>query len=565
MSDNDFAKLFEEASQSDLQNGQIAKGLIHAISSDSAFIDLGYKSEGIVSLSEFKEKPNVGDEVFVYIESLEDYNGNIRVSKEKADNVLNKEKLFEAHKSNLPIKGKVISLTENRSSEKRGGFIIDIGIGKDAFCPYSQIDDVRINDDTEKNYIGKTFEFAINSIDTKNNKIVLSRRELIYKKKQDAETNFFEEVKTGDIYTGIIKNFNKNGIFILINEHITGFCHISEVSYQRIRKPEDILEIDQEVKVKIIDINKTAKKIGLSIKATEEDPWNNFTKNHFVGDTLDGRVSDFVKDGVLINVADGIDGFVPISELSWVKKVRSAKDVLSYNQNVKVQILNIKTDERRLVLGVRQLMDNPWEEIENKYPVGEKVAGKITKVVDFGIFVQLDNGIEGLLHKNDISWIPEKCDLSQFKKKDEITVMVISINKKDQTISLGLKQLENNPWKDYINKNGKNSIVNGVVKEITKSGVVVTLADEIEGYLHVSEISNKHIEDPNEIYKIGDAIEAIITETNLKKNKISLSVKSLQKKLERDEIKKYTKPEDEGKTTLGDFFDFSKINLKNKK
>ncbi len=562
MSDNDFAKLLEESEQTALHSGQIVKGIIHQITDDTVFVDVGYKSEGKISRSEFMEAPNIGDELDVYIVSLEDYSGNIIVSKERAENIINKEKLDESFSSHTPIKGKVISLTETKSADKKGGFIVDIGIGKEVFCPYSQIDIDRVTDNNEKSYIGKTFDFLVTTIDKRNNKIVISRRALLSKQKHDAVESFFSTVQVGDVFKGVVKNIIKSGVFIELQPFVDGFCHISELNYERVKKPEDVISIDEEVDVKVIKIDKVHNKVDISIKALKTDPWIEFAKNHFEGDSIEGQVKDFVNGGAIISIEYGVDGFVPTSEISWVKKVKNPQDLLSIGQNIQAQIININAENRRLTLGLRQLLDNPWEKIEKKFPVGYKTKGKITNVTRFGIFVELEDGIEGLLHKNDISWNPEKAEMKDFARGQELEVMVISFNKKDQTISLGLKQLEDNPWQKFISAHPRGSSVKGTVKSLDKMGAVISLGEEIEGYLHISEVSKNRIEDISQVYKEGDEIDVLIVDANLKKNNISLSVKALEKKHMDEEIKKYTKGEESTKATLGDLFDFSKINIK---
>ena len=369
-------------------------------------------------------------------------------------------------------------------------------------------------------------------------------------------------MQVGDVFKGVVKNIIKSGVFIELQPFVDGFCHISELNYERVKKPEDVISIDEEVDVKVIKIDKVHNKVDISIKALKTDPWIEFAKNHFEGDSIEGQVKDFVNGGAIISIEYGVDGFVPTSEISWVKKVKNPQDLLSIGQNIQAQIININAENRRLTLGLRQLLDNPWEKIEKKFPVGYKTKGKITNVTRFGIFVELEDGIEGLLHKNDISWNPEKAEMKDFARGQELEVMVISFNKKDQTISLGLKQLEDNPWQKFISAHPRGSSVKGTVKSLDKMGAVISLGEEIEGYLHISEVSKNRIEDISQVYKEGDEIDVLIVDANLKKNNISLSVKALEKKHMDEEIKKYTKGEESTKATLGDLFDFSKINIK---
>ncbi len=560
MSENDFAKLLEQSEQQEIEKGQIVKGKIHHITDDTVFIDVGYKSEGTVNIAEFDEAPEIGAEIDVFIDRLEDYSGNIIVSKAKAEKILNEQKVHVAYKDKTPIQGKVISLTETKSKDKKGGFLVDLGIGKDAFCPYSHIDIEKVKD--ENDYIGKKFDFQISSIERKNTKIVVSRKNLLIDKKEKAVESFFETVQEDEIYEGKVKNIIKHGAFIELVPFVDGFCHISELSWKRVKKPEEIVKVGDEVKVKVIGVEKDKKRVDLSIKALQADPWLDFDNNYFVEDEISGRVIDLKNAGAIIEVEQGIEGFIPISEITWTKKIKHAKEVLSVGQNVKAKIIKIDKQDRNLILGIKQLLDNPWEELEKKYPVGSKVEGKIKNITKFGAFIELDNGIDGLLHKNDLDWNPENADLSNLKKGQTVEVMVLNINKKEQTISLGLKQLEDNPWQEYLNKHPKNSIVTGKVKELMEIGAVIELDGDIEGFIHVSEICKERIESPAEKLKVGDELELLITDANLRKNKISLSVRALERKLENEEIQKYTQSGGNGKATLGEMIDFSKFNIK---
>ncbi len=384
-------------------------------------------------------------------------------------------------------------------------------------------------------------------------------------KKQEAIESFFETAEQDTEYTGTVKNLIKHGAFIEIVPFVDGFCHISELSWKRVKKPREIVKPGDEVDVKIIGIDRDAKKVDLSLKALKSDPWINFDKNYFEGDEVKGRVIELKNAGAVIEIEEGIEGFIPSSEISWTKKIKHAKEFLSIGQNIQAQVIRKDKQDRNLILGIKQLLDNPWEELEKKYPVGTKVKGTVKNITNFGAFIELDNGIEGLLHKNDLNWNPENTDLSILKKGQEIEVMVLNINKKEQTISLGLKQLDGNPLQDFLNKHPKNTSVKGIVKEILEIGAIIQLDQDIEGFLHVSEICRNRIETPAEVLKVGEEIEVLITDANLRKNKISLSIRALEKKIEKEEITKYTKGNSEGKATLGEMIDFSKFSVKEDK
>jgi small subunit ribosomal protein S1 len=561
MSDNDFAKLLEESEQNALAPGQIVKGIIHEIMDDTVFIDVGFKSEGKLSISEFSGKPELNDEVDVYIERLEDASGNIIVSKKKADAVIDGRRIVEAFKTNTPVKGKILSVAETKEG-KKSGFIVDIG--KESFCPFSMIDIHRVKGDGSE-YVGKEFDFIIIEHDTRNKKVVVSRRTLLEKQKKEEIEKFFSTVKEGDAVEGTVKTVQKAFVFIEVAPFVDAYCHISELSYQRAKSASDLVKAGDTISVKVTSLSPSKGKVEVSAKALMADPWDKFSNEYFGGEVVEGTVADIIRTGAFVNVSEGVDGFVPLDNISWVKKVKNPKDLLSVGQKVKAKIININKADRKLTLDISQLLDNPWDKIEKKYPVGSKINGKVKNITQFGAFIELEEKIEGLLHKNDVSWDSDKNNTSGLNKGDEIEVMILNFDKKEQTISLGLKQIDGNPWQDFLSKHPKGSTIKGIVKELTDAGAVITLFENVEGFMHVSEISRDRIEKPADVLTIGQEVEVVIIDANLRKNRISLSIKALEKMKEQKEIQKYTSMSDEKPATLGDMFDFSKINLSKKK
>ncbi len=533
-----------------ISNGQIVEGTVVAITGDSVFVDIGYKSEGEIPTKEFKTKPSKGDKVKVMIVNTENIEGKIVLSKRKADEMLNWESIKRAYKEKLPIEGKVIG-------KVKGGLNIDI-LGYKAFCPISQIDIKKA--DSYDEYINQTLFFKIDRIESKSN-IIVSRKKYLEEIKRKNIDNFFATKKVGDIVEGKVKEIVNYGAFIDLGD-IDGLLHNSDISWRKVINPRNYLNKGETIKCIILSMDKKTKKISLGLKQLKEDPWKNFEERYKKGEKYKGRVTKLANFGAFVELEEGIEGLLHVSELSWTKRIKHPKEVLKVGDDVEVMLLDYDTKKRTLSLGLKQVVPNPWDEIDIRYPVNSKVKGKITRITKFGIFIELEDGIEGLLHIDDISWTKtSKNILDSFKLGDKIEVLVIDIDKENKKLRLGLKQLTENPWKMLKTRHPVGSVITGTVSNITDFGVFVRIDQDIEGLIHISQLSNEKVEDPSDLYKIGDEIKAVVVDINEDKRKVTLSVREYLNHLEYKEIEKYIEDSesDRGTYSLGSLIDLKKI------
>ncbi len=501
----------------DFREGSIVKGHVLEIRPHEVLVDIGYKSEGVISLSEFEDSGEieVGDEIEVLLERLENDEGMVVLSKEKAAHKQNWDKIVKVFQGDALIKGKVKSVV-------KGGLTVNIGV--EAFLPGSQIDVVQPKDLSK--FVGNVYEFKIVKINNDRKNVVLSRRELIEQERAEKRARFLESVKPGDRVTGAVKNITDFGAFIDL-DGMDGLLHITDISWGRINHPSEMLKVGQELEVVVLDINKEKERVSLGLKQTQGNPWADIEARFPVNARIKGKVINLVPYGAFVQIEDGVEGLIHVSEMSWTKRITRPADVLAVGQEVEAVVLGINTDEQKISLGLRQLDDNPWDVIESRFTVGTTVKGKVRNMTAYGAFVELEDGIDGMIHVSDMSWTRKINHPSEMLKKgDEVEAEVIDIDKANQRISLGLKQLEDDPWKEIDAKYKIGDLVKGKVSKLASFGAFVQLEDEIDGLVHISQISEDHVAKVKDAIKIGQDVEARVIKVDKVERRIGLSLKA---------------------------------------
>ncbi len=533
-----------------LTEGQLIEGKVVQITDDSVFVDIGYKSEGKIRLEEFEETPRIGDVVSVILIRKESREGNAIVSKEKADEKIYWQNIRNAHANKTPVKGKIVKRV-------KGGFEINLGKGILAFAPLSTIDVVRVTD--PEKYIGMETYFYVEKIYNSKGKtnLVVTRRTWLEDEIKRKREEFFNTIKIGDEVEGTVKSFTSFGAFIDLGG-FDGLLHINDMSWRHVSSPKEIVRLGDKIKLKVIRLDKDENRINLSLKHFTEDPWSHFEEKYKIGDVVNGKVTKLADFGAFIEIEEGIEGLVHISEFSWVKRIRHPKEVLKTGDEVEVKILDYDLQEGKLSLGLKQVYPNPWDEIDKKYPVGMRIKRRVKNLTNFGAFLELEEGIDGLLHVDDLSWTKKINDPSEvIKKGEEIEVMVIDIDKKNRKIKLGLKQLSEDPWKSLAQAFHRGSIIEGELKEKNENGFVVTVQGDIEGWINRNNIFDPDAETFEEAfnrYNVGDRIQAVVTEINPKRQRLTLSIRDYYRKQQQEEIVKYLHDDStEEKVTLAEF------------
>ena len=526
-----------------IEDGQIVTGTVVQLNNDYVFVDVGYKSEGKIPVDEFIELPKLGDKVNVAIVNKEGKGGQIIVSKKKADAKERAESLKEAAENRTPVLGKF-------SKVIKGGYEVDLGADYKGFCPLSKADVVRVED--PQSLIGKTDYFVIDKFHAGTKlKSVVSRREYLEKIIEENKKKFFESVQIGDVVQGEVKSFTSFGAFIDLGG-FDGLLHINDMSWGHVTRPKDFVKKGQIVQLRLINIDPATQKINLSLKHMQEDPWTNFEQRYAVGDVIKAPVTKLTTFGVFIEIEPGIEGLAHISELSWTKKITSPKEVLNIGDVVEAKILGYDLDKKRVSLGLKQLQDNPWDSIAERYPVGTTLHRPVVKVTNSGAFVNLEEGIDGFLHIDDVSWTKKIKNMSQFcKEGDEIDVMVSRVEPENRRIRLSVKGLEGNPWQNLRKNYPKGSIITGEVSNVTDFGVFVKVEGDIEGLISKFDLvgpDEEYTDKVLENFKVGDKVSAMVVEINPTTQKLSLSIKEMIKKNQESEMAKYmadTKEDDD--------------------
>jgi len=501
----------------DFKEGSIVKGHVLEIRAREVLVDIGYKSEGVIPLSEFDDIDDLqaGDEVEVLLERLEDDNGMVRLSKEKAAHKQNWEKIVKVFEADGLIKGKVRAVV-------KGGLTVNIGV--EAFLPGSQIDVVPPKD--LQQFVGNTYDFKIVKVNDDRKNVVLSRRELIEQERIEKRQKFLEGVTIGNVVKGTVKNLTDFGAFIDL-DGMDGLLHITDMTWGRLGHPSEILKVGQELDVIVLDINKEKERVSLGLKQTLNNPWDKIEERYPIGTKVKGKISNLVPYGAFVEIEEGVEGLIHVSELSWTKRITRPSDVLSQGQEVEAVVLGVNKEEQKISLGIRQMEPNPWDEIEHRYMIGKTVKGKVRNMTAYGAFVELEEGIDGMIHVSDMSWTRKINHPSELiKKNDEVEAVVIDIDKSNQRISLGMKQLEEDPWKVIDTRYKIGDLVTGKVTKLASFGAFVQLADDIDGLVHISQISEEHIAKIKDVLKIGQEVEARVIKIDKTDRRIGLSIKA---------------------------------------
>ncbi len=500
----------------DFREGSIVKGRILEIQPQFVLVDIGYKSEGAIPVSEFEDEEfDVGEEVEVLLERLENDEGMIVLSKEKAAHKQNWDKIVKVFHDGGLVKGKVKSVV-------KGGLMVNVGV--EAFLPGSQIDIIPPKDLNE--YVGNVYEFKIVKVNDDRKNIVLSRREVIEQERAEQRQKFLETVKEGDQVEGLVKNLTDFGAFVDLSG-MDGLLHITDMSWGRINHPSEMLTIGQSVKVQILEVNREKERVSLGLKQLQPNPWEDIENRYPVGQTVAGKITKLVPYGAFVEVEEGVEGLIHVSELSWTKRITRPSDVLDMGQEVQAVVLGINKDEQKISLGVRQLEPNPWDEVEARYPVGSTIKGKIRNLTAYGAFVELEDGIDGMIHVSDLSWTRKINHPSEMLKKgEEVEAAVIDIDKTNQRISLGVKQLEDDPWSRIDDRFKVGDLVKGEVAKIATFGAFVQLRDDIDGLVHISQLSEEHVSKVKDVLKVGDEVEARVIKVDKVERRIGLSIKA---------------------------------------
>jgi small subunit ribosomal protein S1 len=501
----------------DFKEGSIVKGRILEIRPREVLVDIGYKSEGVIPASEFDDmnQVEVGDEVEVLLEKLENEDGMIVLSKEKAAHKQNWDKIVKVFEGDGLIKGKVKAVV-------KGGLTVNIGV--EAFLPGSQIDIVPPKD--LQQFVGNTYDFKIVKINDERKNVVLSRREIIEQERAEKRSRFLETVKVGDTVKGVVKNLTDFGAFIDL-DGMDGLLHITDMTWGRLTHPSELLKIGQEIDVVVLDINKEKERVSLGLKQTQRNPWDKIEERFPVGATVRGKVTNLVPYGAFVEIEEGVEGLIHVSELSWTKRITRPSDVLTQGQEIEAVVLGVNKEEQKISLGVRQLEPNPWDAIEHKYAIGSRVTGKIRNMTAYGAFVELEEGIDGMIHVSDLSWTRKINHPSEvLKKNDEVEAIVLDIDKVNQRISLGVKQLDSDPWKEIDQKYKIGDLVRGKVTKLASFGAFVQLQDDIDGLVHISQLSEEHVAKVKDVLKVGQEVEARVIKVDKAERRIGLSIKA---------------------------------------
>jgi small subunit ribosomal protein S1 len=541
----DFQTLYEESLRS-VEEGQIVKGTVIDITSDHVTVDVGYKCEGQIPIQEFlkrdkKVNVNIGDRIDVFLERKENEEGLLILSKERADKVRVWRDISRSCREGEVLEGEIIS-------KVKGGLSVDIG-GIFAFLPGSQIDikPVRNLDAL----VGKRLKFKVIKFNRKRNNIVLSRRILLEEERKLLKEAILNSIQEGAIVEGTVKSLTDYGAFIDLGG-MDGLLHITDIAWGRIGRPSDKLSVGDRIKVKVLHFDREKEKVSLGLKQAMPDPWNSVLERYVVGARVKGKVVNVTDYGVFVELEEGVEGLVHISELTWSKKMKHPSKVVHIGDNVEVMVLDCDPVKRRISLGMKQIEPNPWTLIEKKYPVGTKVVGKVKTITDFGIFIGFEEGVDGLVHVSEMSWTKKiKHPGEYYKKGQEVEAVVINIDRKNERFSLGIKQLTPDPWKEVARRYRKGDVVNGKITNVTDFGAFVELEEGIEGLVHVSEISREKVEKPSDVLKAGDKISATVLHIDPNERRIGLSIKALKERVEKAEIEKFFSNQGSTSNSLG--------------
>ena len=516
----EFSNLLTQNVAKNFAEGEVFKGRIISIGQDYVTVDIGYKQEGLVSVKEFQNydgslKIKANDEIEVYLERLESHMGNLILSKDKAEILKAWDKISLACESGEPLTGTVIA-------KVKGGLSVDIGVK--AFLPGSQID-IRPTRYLDK-YIGKTMEFKVIKFNKKRGNIVLSRRAILAEERGKMRGEILSQIEEGMIVKGIVKNITDYGAFIDLGG-IDGLLHITDMSWGRVKHPSNLLNIGDEIEVKILKFDQDKERVSLGLKQVQANPWEEAKNKYVPGTKVAGEIVSVKDYGVFVELDDGIEGLIHVSEMSWTNKIKNPTKHFNPGERVEAVVLEVDVENKRISLGVKQLQPNPWDGIVAKYKVGDKVKGKVKSIVDFGVFVDIGEEVDALIHVSDVSWTKKNVNpTEEFKEGQTVEAMVMAVDRENQKFSLGIKQLEEDPWKKIETRFPVGTVVEAEVVRVTDFGAFVELETGIEGLIHISELSEERVEKPSDVVKKGDAAKAMVISVDKEAKKIALSIKA---------------------------------------
>ncbi len=545
-----FAELFEESLKTvDMQPGAIVTGVVIDIDNEWVTVHAGLKSEGVIPRAQFTDASgectlNIGDEVQVALETVEDGFGETKLSREKAKRSEAWKELEAAHEADEVVKGVI-------NGKVKGGFTVDINTIR-AFLPGSLVDVRPVRETTHLE--GKELEFKVIKLDQKRNNVVVSRRAVMEAANSEEREALLESLQEGMSVKGIVKNLTDYGAFVDLGG-VDGLLHITDMAWKRIKHPSEIVEVGQEIDVKILKFDRERNRVSLGLKQLGEDPWVEITGRYPEGSRVKARITNLTDYGCFAELEEGVEGLVHVSEMDWTNKNVHPSKIVQLGDEVEVMVLDIDEERRRISLGIKQCQQNPWDAFASQYSKGDKISGSIKSITDFGIFIGLEGNIDGLVHLSDISWNETGEEaVRNYKKGDEIETVILSIDPERERISLGVKQLEDDPFGNYVSANDRGSIVTGEVTEVDAKSVVIKLADEVEGVLKASDISRERVEDARNSFKVGDSVEAKIISVDRKNRSLALSIKAKDYDDEQEAVKSLKEQETETASpgTIGD-------------
>lgn len=556
LNSNQSVKSDEESS--DFLSGTLLKGRVVEITKDFVVVDVGLKSEGLVPLQEFSDPSEIvlGGDVEVFLEQPEDEDGQIVLSREKAERQRQWENIIQNCEEGSIVTGRVMR-------KVKGGLMVDIGM--EAFLPGSQIDNKRIKNLDE--YIGKTYEFKILKINVDRKNVVVSRRELLEAERISKKAELLESIQVGEVRKGVVKNITDFGVFLDL-DGIDGLLHITDMTWKRIKHPSEMVGLGEELDVMILSIDKDKGRVALGLKQKESNPWDEIEQRYPAGTRVQGKIVNLVPYGAFIEIEPGIEGLIHVSEMSWIKNISDPSEVVAKGQDVEAIVLAVQKEEGKISLGLKQTEHNPWADVDAKYPVGASVQVEIRNLTNYGAFVELEPGIDGLIHISDLSWIKKVSHPSEvLKKGDKVEAEILSVDKESKKITLGVKQLSPNPWKSIEKTMPVGSLVKGIITKIAAFGAFVELDNGIEALIHVTEISDQPFGKIEDVISKGQEVTAKVIKLDPEHKKIALSIKEFlvdQNKVNRDDIivtphsaksgskkaKKNDEHEEEGEETL---------------
>ncbi|PLY00408.1 MAG: 30S ribosomal protein S1 [Desulfuromonas sp.] len=535
-----FAALFENSIK-ELKPGNVVTGTIVQVNDDTVVVDVGGKSEGVIPLREFSGEVDpaeikVGDQFDVLIERTENENGLISLSKEKAD----RQKVWNDLEEGAVVDGRIVSRI-------KGGLTVDIGVN--AFLPGSQVD-LRPVRNLDK-MLNETYQFKIIKLNKRRGNIVLSRRVLLEEEREAHRGETLKTLEEEQVIEGVVKNLTDYGAFIDLGG-IDGLLHITDMSWGRVNHPSDILNVGDNINVKVLKFDKEKERVSLGLKQTTTDPWLEVEANFPVGAKVNGKVVSLTDYGAFIELGDGIEGLIHVSEMSWTKRVKHPNKVLNVGDEVESVVLALDIPNRRISLGLKQVEPNPWDVIGEKFPAGTIIEGQVKNITDFGVFVGVDEGIDGLVHISDLSWIKRiKHPSELYKKGDLVKAVVLNIDRENERFSLGIKQLVEDPWQSIPTRYAPRTIVKGKVTSVTDFGIFIELEEGIEGLIHVSEISTEKVDSPKDFANVGDQVEAVVLNVDTVDRKIALSIKQIDSQKEQAEVDAFMGAQESATTNLG--------------